>query len=107
MNLSIHDSQHKGHSKTALNHYDEWHYAECYILFVVKLSVIILSVIMLECHYAEYHYAECYVLFVVKLSVIMLRIVMLSVIMLSAVDPCFRSSRPVRTLLCMLLFIVL
>ncbi len=38
--------------------------------------------------YAGFHYAECRIIFIIKLSVIMLNVIMLGVIMLNAIILC-------------------
>jgi hypothetical protein len=49
MALSITNAQHKN----AL-YYAEWHWDECYGLFIVMLRLYV------ECHYAECRFAECH-----------------------------------------------
>jgi hypothetical protein len=76
-NIQHNDTQHNGRVLLKWQCYGEWLsvvYAECYILFILKLNVIMLSVVLLnvvilnvsnnpfmaECHYAECYYAEGY-----------------------------------------------
>jgi hypothetical protein len=58
------------HNITTLCYYAERHYAECRILFIVKLNVIMLSAVLL---------------IVVMLNVVMLNVLLMSVVMLSFV----------------------
>jgi hypothetical protein len=60
---------------TTICHYVQLCYAECQVLFIVMMTVIMLSLIIIS---RKAHYAECR--FISTLSVVRMNVIMLSVV---------------------------